>query len=219
VWIHEPERKGCSAAHTAAFNKAQGEFITAWADDHDYVNGWDEIVLDDFHEREQVFRKSGGQGPFELGLRHVSPKHLGTEFGIYYPYFPFMRTEDVRRVGGWLSSDYWGGFSDSDLALRVWSAAGRCEWSKQSVIVPHRDNFDRISAGDGAMWTSADMVLFLRRWGLKYGAGWDMGMLRNFNIDLVPESYPEVVDSTGRSIFFNRPEFASIIEGNRYLRR
>jgi hypothetical protein len=218
VWVSEPERKGCSAAHSLAFQSAKGEFVTAWADDHDYVDGWDELALDDFRTREQVFLKSGGKGPFELGLRHTTPRHLGTEFGIYYPYFPFMRTEDVKKVGGWLPSDYWGGFSDSDLALRVWSSGGRCEWSKEGLVIPHEDNFARTYVGGGAVWTPADMALFLQRWAPRYGAGWDTSNLRRFNIDLIPERYPELIDDTGRSIFFNRPEFATITDGNRVLR-
>src|ERR1039458_1786544 len=105
VWIKETRSTGCNAAHMAAFAQATGEFVTGWVDDHFYSDGWDVMARRDFEEREAAFHaKSPGQ-VFELGLRHRNPTHCGTEFGIYYPYFPFMRTSDAKRVG-WLTDEY-----------------------------------------------------------------------------------------------------------------
>lgn len=215
IWLLETRSTGCNAAHMASVAKAEGEFVTAWVDDHFYADGWDVLAVQDFTEREEVFhRKAPGQ-TFELGLRHVNPTHVGSEFGIYYPYFPFMRLADVRRVG-WLTDEYRTGFADSDLAMRVWSSGGRCEWSREALIVVHADDQRKNMSMspdilDQAHCRPDDMALFIKKWAPKYGAGWDTSYLRGFNTDLTPERFPQFVDKTGRSIFYNKPEFKTVV--------
>lgn len=201
IWVQENTQLGISAAHSAAIERATGEFVTAWADDHLYAGGWDIVALQNFKDRELAFHRLS-PGVFELGLRHVYPDHIGTEFGIYYPYFPFMRLSDVAKVGGWLSGEYRHGFSDSDLALRVWSSGGRCEWS-ESVIIAHIDDMRK----HGVVCNDNDMRLFTSCWGPRYGAGWDMSHLRGFNLDFVPEQFPGVLDDSRRSVYRNDPKF------------
>jgi hypothetical protein len=227
VWIPETKSTGCNAAHMAAMRAVTGEFVTGWVDDHYYVDGWDVLALAAFTEREAAFHaavraSSNGSpkrpGPFELGLRHINPTHVGTEFGIYYPYFPFMRSADAREVG-WLTDEYWTGFADSDLAMRVWDAGGRCEWTPEGLVIVHPDdqrknmtdtvaNYDIV---DQAHCRPDDMALFIRRWAPKYGAGWDTSHLRGFNVDVTPERFPQFVDATGRSIYYNRPEYRAAV--------
>lgn len=206
-WIKESKSTGCNAAHMAAIGVAQGEFVTAWVDDHFYADGWDVLALADFEDRERKFHTIGGADkPYELGLRHVWPTHVGTEFGIYYPYFPFMRRDDVVRVG-WLTDEYRQGFADSDLAMRVWAAGGRCEWSAQSLVCVHADDARK----NGVVFAPQDMVLFIERWAPAYGKGWDISHLRGFNNDITPERFPQFVDKSGRSIYFNNPEFKAVV--------
>lgn len=206
IWIKETKSTGCNAAHMAAVARATGEFITGWVDDHFYADGWDVVARRDFVEREALFQKGCPGKPLELGLRHVWPTHVGTEFGIYYPYFPFMRLADVAEVG-WLTDEYRTGFADSDLAMRVWAAGGRCEWSSEPVIVVHPDD----SRKNGVVFKPEDMQLFISRWAPRFGEGWDTSHIRGFNNDLTPEKFTQFVDRTGRSIYWNRPEFKAIV--------
>ncbi len=218
TWVPETKSTGCNAAHMAAMRAATGAFITGWVDDHYYVDGWDVLALADFRDREAAFHVMSPGSPFELGLRHINPTHLGTEFGMYYPYFPFMRMAAVREVG-WLTDEYWTGFADSDLAMRVWDAGGRCEWTSEGIIIVHPDdqrknmadtvaNYDII---DQAHCRPDDMALFIRRWAPKYGHGWDVSHLRGFNVDVTPERFPQFVDASGRTIKYNRPDFRAAV--------
>ena len=225
VWVEETKSTGCNAAHMAALAYATGEFITGWVDDHFYSDGWDVLARRDFLEREALFHANHPGAIFELGLRHRNPTHVGTEFGIYYPYFPFMRTSDARQIG-WLTDEYRTGFADSDLAMRVWDCGGRCEWSRDGLIIVHADDQrknmshadlpidDNVDVIDQAHCRPDDMALFIRRWAPKYGQGWDLSHLRGFNTDVTPEKFPQFIDETGRSIYHNKPEFkATVGEG------
>ena len=144
VWVEETERKGCAAAHHIAAKAATGDFLVAFADDHVFVDGWDAVAIENFRRRESVFLQRGGHSSFEpapfcLGLRHTYPQHVGTEFGITYPYFPLLRRSAVDRVG-WIGPDYRSGFGDSDLGMRVWEAGGRVEFSEEGLIVVTSDD-------------------------------------------------------------------------------
>ena len=206
VWIEENERRGCSAAHELAARHATGTFITPFADDHLYVYGWDVHALRNYEQRAKDWPI------FSLGLRHVRLMHVGTNFGIYYPYFPLMTREHVERVGGWLSGDYFKGLSDSDLGMRVWASGGRCEYSERGLLLVHED--DRRKAGDGAAVTAADLALFLKKWDSRYGAGWHAKSLREFNHDFVPEDHPAVAKSGEFTIFYNDPSFMASLDGD-----
>jgi hypothetical protein len=218
-WIKETRSTGCNAAHMAAMAAATGEFVTGWVDDHFYLDDWDEIALEEFHEREALFHSKSPGKPFELGLRHIDPTHVGTEFGMYYPYFPFMRVSSVKTVG-WLTDEYWTGFADSDLAMRVWDAGGRCEWTSQGLLMPHGDDQrknmgDTLAANidvvDQAHCRPDDMSLFISKWAPKYGVGWDTSHLRGFNVDITPERFPQFMDETRRTICYNRPDFRAVV--------
>jgi hypothetical protein len=181
LWVEEANPTGCVAAHAAAFARATGELVTAWTDDHDYVEGWDAIAVENFLRRERP--------PFSLGLRQVSATpRVGTVFGRYYPYFPLMRCSDVAKVGGWFDTRYTHGFSDPDLGLRVWQAGGRCEWADEMTVVPRPENDARRSGTPDYL---DDVPVFLDRWGSVYGAGYDLSNMRAWNVDVLVEDYRE----------------------------
>jgi hypothetical protein len=216
VWIKEAQPIGCNAAHMAAMGMVGGEFVTGWVDDHVYLDDWSDIVVEDFLEREALFHAKCPGMPFVLGLRHIDPAHVGTEFGIYYPYFPFMRTSTARSFG-WFTDEYRVGFADSDLAMRIWSAGGRCEWTCQGLIMHLPDDGQKHKDAaswpglDGAHCVPGDMSLFLAKWASKYGVGWDISHLRGFNIDVTPERFPQFMDETKRTIYYNRPDFKAVV--------
>ncbi len=199
IWVEEPEGTGtgCNAGHALAFSKATGEYLTPWVDDHFYLDGWDCIALPTYENRSAEFKGK----PFLLGLRHIFPHHIGTQFGIYYPYFPIARKE-VFEQAGWYDPKYQKGFADGDLALRVWSAGGRCEWSDRGLIQVHLEDDNR---KNGVMFAQSDMDLFIERWAPKYGKGWDVSHIRGFNLDIEPYSFPELCD--GNTAFLNDPIF------------
>lgn len=177
IYVGDKIQNGCVAAHAAAARMATGNFITSFADDHDYARGWDEMAVENFLRREQE-----GSRPLSLGLRQVSSTpHVGTMFGIYYPYFPFMRLADARAIGGWYDdSCYVNGFSDPDLGMRVWKAGGRCEWADQATISPRPED----SARRGAPNYLDDAKTFLARWSDEYGKGWDLRHVRGWDLDV-----------------------------------
>ena len=123
VWVEETERRGCAFAHNVAVCHATGDFITAFADDWLYLDGWDERILPEFLDRETRWGSN-----YLMGLRYDHPNLDRDRIGITDANFPFMRRENLDRYG-WIGPDYKLGFGDIDLSMRVWSSGGRCEFS------------------------------------------------------------------------------------------
>lgn len=171
----------------------RGEYVMAWVDDHLVSDGFSALAIQDYEAM-------AGDKPFLLGLRHIEPRHVGTEFGIYYPYFPFARRADMEKIG-WYDPQYKKGFADGDLAFRVWNAGGSCAWSNTGLVCVTLDD-DR---KEGVIYDESDYTLFVKRWGPRYGKDWDTKTLRGFNMDVVPENMPKEVK--GNSIFRNDPGF------------
>jgi hypothetical protein len=239
TWVCDDERRGCAYAHHIAAQHATGEFIVPFADDHEFIDGWDEVAVDEFCAGEIRWLSSLGHRwesqppPFCLGLRGVHSGHVGTNFGVYYPYWPMMRVGDVRRVG-WISPDYERGFGDSDLAMRVWQAGGRCEWSEAGLLRPTPDDARKVAEDaasatvdaltpwldvenretlrewacrrPAAAYTDRDVFTFVARWAPVYGRGWPTRAIDDFNIDLRPEENSGLVRD--RTIFENDSSFA-----------
>lgn len=205
VWVEEPAGTGtgCNAGHVAAFAAMSGEYVSAWADDHFYVDGWDIAAIENYERRESAFSL---EKPFLLGLRHTWPSHVGTLFGIYYAYFPFIRRTMATKIG-FYDKGYRQGFVDSDFSLRIWDAGGRCEWSERRLIVVRPDDDGR---KERVYYAESDYALCVERWQSKYGQGWDTTHLRGFNCDIVPESFNGFTQ--GNSIFQNLPSFRREIE-------
>lgn len=180
VWIEDVERSGCVAAHRAASLRATGDFITAFADDHSYALAWDVIAIEDFLLSEA--RNAGKYGPTSLGLRQVSESpHVGTMFGIYYPYFPLMRLRDAQSIGGWYdSSRYRNGFSDPDLGMRVWASGGICWWAEVATVITRPED----QARKGPPNYLEDAETFLSYWYLSYGSGWETDFVRQWDLDV-----------------------------------
>jgi hypothetical protein len=180
VWVKDRESSGNIAAHAAAAKEATGELITAFVDDHEYVDGWDVKAVTDFLAREAA---CGGYKIFCLGLRQLwETPQVGTVFGIYYPYFPMMRRGDLNAIGGWFDdTKYKRGFGDADLGLRVWFAGGLCEWSEEQIIT---------TVSGGPANHHEDEPRFLERWVPIHGTGWDTSHLRGWNIDVPLSEFP-----------------------------
>ncbi len=130
-----------------------------------------------------------------------------------------MRSATARKLG-WLTDEYWTGFADSDLAMRVWDAGGRCEWTSQGLIIPHGDDqrknmgdthIANIDVVDQAHCRPDDMKLFISKWAPKYGKGWDTSHLRGFNVDITPERFPQFMDETKRTVYHNHPDFKIVV--------
>lgn len=194
VWIREEERRGCAYAHTVAAQHATGDFITATADDCAYAPRWDLTAIANYRERE------GDAGRMLcLGLHYGL---VGTVFGIYYANFPFLHTADALELG-YFDGNYKKGFTDSDFSLKVWSAGGRCEFSKHRLIAITAE--DKRKGGDDC--PADDLGYFLQKWATRYGRGFDTSHMRAVNIDFDPELYPELV--TGFSVYDNTPLFVA----------
>lgn len=175
IHVFDEHEAGCNAGHMMAASYATGDYITAWVDDHLYVDGWDELIIKNFERFGTTCQ------PLCLGLKHANRRQFGTVFGKYYPYFPFMRRSDLGRVGGWISGDYKSGFADCDLAMRVWAAGGYCTSSVDDLVLVHEDDNRK---GQSVNCHPQDMELFVQRWKPRFGRGWDTSHLRGFNVDV-----------------------------------
>lgn len=196
VWIEEIERNGCAFAHTVAAQHATGDFITAMADDCDYAPGWDLAALENYERRAP---KDGSL--FCLGLNYGA--YVGTVFGIYYPNFPFLRRDHAISVG-YYDGNYKRGFGDCDLALKIWSRGGRCEFSGRQLLLMTAEDA-RKGHELSALYAPEDLEYFAGKWAPRYGRGFGVSSLRAFNIDIDPVLRPALVKDF--SIFENSPDF------------
>jgi hypothetical protein len=198
VWVKEDEPQGPNVAHGRAALAATGAFILGWVDDHLLTPGWDVGPM------MQIARwENAGFGMIMLGLRHAVERHVGTVFGIYYPFFPFARLEVAQAIGWLGEGGYERGFADADLGLRVWTR-GVCQWTREPCVLVESEDLKRKQLTDGeASFTRADMTRFLSRWRWRYGKSWSVAYIRDFNIDVIPEMRPDIVD--GLTIKCNNP--------------
>lgn len=201
-WIRDINGCGANYAHNVAARFADGDFITVAVDDFHYVDGWDEILIADFLDREQQAKTD-----LLMGIRYVTNDYVGTVFGIYYANFPFMRQSCLKKIG-WLGSEYVRGFGDSDLSLRFWSAGGRVEFSERALLEPVPDpggssfTLDHVRKQD-VLFTEQDYATFVTRWGGQYGIGWDIANLRGFNHDFNIRQFPQALAACGRTVYNN----------------
>lgn len=202
VWIPESEARGNCFAHHMAYRQATGDYVLTLSDDFVVAPGSLQAAL------EHVVGGEDRNFPFSVGLHHQAGI-AGTVFGIYYPYFPLMSRASIEAVGGYFSTDYAAHFGDVDLALRVWSAGGRCELSQDAAItglvregiIP--ESTHRSSA------RIRDLETFVRRWKPVFGAGWKTSDIRDFNLDIPSALFPALLKD--RSIYVNHPDFRALI--------
>ncbi len=200
TWIREDRPRGTCAALAEAFRHATGDFVMALTDHTALAENWDNDCLVSFEAREQ------NRKLFCLGL-HQSTRVVCTTFGIYYPLFPFARRATFETVG-YFSDAYQAHFGDSDLALRIWSAGGRCEFTRRPLII-HYTTKDR-DHGPTRKLTSyeQDKAVLVERWAGRYGIGWDTAIGTNFNSDIDPLT--QIAFVRDHTIFFNDPKFNDI---------
>jgi hypothetical protein len=202
VWVKEETPLGNVPANVEAFRHATGDFILAAADDIIVRPGWDDMVLRDFAERERNHKY------FSIGL-HQNTRVINTVFGIYFPVFPLTRKATLDALGFFVP-DYIAHFGDSDLAMRIWDAGGRCEFSREPLV----EHYNLLTRNDGATKKGQsldhDREVFVRRWGGKYGQGWDTSHLRGFNLDLNVALQLTLVDE--QSVWINDPRFKQLYD-------
>ena len=202
VWVPEENPRGNVAANSEAFRHVSGDFVLAMADDTAVRPGWDDLAMKNFLDRERDHKY------FALGL-HQSTRVVNTIFGIYFPVFPLVRKATLDALG-FFSEDYVAHFGDGDLAFRIWDAGGRCEFSREPLI----KHMNLLYRSDDATkkWTSIerDREVFARKWGPKYGQGWDTSHLRGFNIDV--DAAMQLVFVRDHSIWFNDPLFKDLCD-------
>ena len=201
LWVEEKEPQGNSAAHANAYARSSGDYILATSDDHHFHPEALANALAYYQSREARFPA------FSIGIHQGFS--IGTLFGIYYPFFPFMSRSSIERAGGWYSRDFAAHFSDGDLGLRVWKNGGRCEVCLNSHIrsiparaaapeAPHRSS-SRVS----------DHEKFISLWKELYGRGWNYGDIRDFNLD-VPMALAQNL-MLENSIYQNDPSFRDVV--------
>ena len=198
LWVPDGQTKtGAAACQHRAAMAATGDIVAAFADDFLFVDCWDDLIINDFLRREA---RLPAETPYVLGMRYDCGSLVGTQFGIYYANFPVMRKEQIKKHG-WISPDYRMGFGDGDLGMRIWSLGGRCEFSHARVLKVTPD--DNRKAGQ--LFAEEDLKLFIKRWGPRFGNGWDTSHIRGFNHDICPEDNQEILDETKRTVYHNDP--------------
>jgi hypothetical protein len=204
-WIREEEPRGVVRAHALALEQMSGDVVVALADDLIASDNWAATALDNL-----VRRESGGR-PFCLGL-HQTNFVVGTVFGIYYPFFVFIRKTILEATGGHHDPGFVAHYADPDQGLRIWKAGGRCERTDLPLVArvprPGREDVDPPAKSSAAF--QRDMTTFVDRWGPVYGKGWETVSGRDFNLDI--DVLFETVVGEEFSIFLNDPIFKRLHE-------
>ena len=66
-WIDDGgKRIGPNASQAMAVREASGEFVAAMTDDFLMIEGWDNLILEDFLEREKLYEGA----PYQMGMRY-----------------------------------------------------------------------------------------------------------------------------------------------------
>jgi Glycosyl transferase family 2 len=204
-WVQETERRGYTAAQRLAFQHATGDLVVAFSDDQRFLKHWDEHLLRNFTDRER------GQRLFCLGLRHDA-LHVGTTFGMYYPYIPVARRACFEAVD-YFSADFQHHFVDPDLGLRIWEAGGRCEFSQRPLIRVAESDATRSGSSRKETSLDSDLRTYLGKWGDKFGRGWPTALVTDFNIDVDP--LLQLVVASEFTVTFNHPLFKSLYDNYR----
>lgn len=203
-WIEETERRGNCPAHARAAIGASGDLILPLCDDVKVMPGWADALLRFFTEREK------GAFPYACGL-NIDGATIGTVFGLYYPYYPVLRREALRRIGGYYDPGYRAHFGDCDLGLRVWEAGGRCEFcidariDAREIATRRRNDPDLPQAATRSSARAADMARFVARWAPVFGRGWKTTELRDFNLNVPGRFFADVLEE--HSVHRNDPAF------------
>jgi len=202
TWAREEQGRGCCAAFETALARASGDYVALMTDDSRLTEGWAEIALADAAEGESR------NAIYCLGL-HQTNLIVGTAFGIYYPFFPFIRRTTLAAVGGLFDLSYIAHYPDVDLGFRVWHAGGRCEHSSRPVIerVARRGN-ETIDITQKASSRAGDHRTFVTRWKSIFAPDWPGEDLSNVNIDVDP--FMQMSLKQGRTIFMNIPHFQQL---------
>jgi hypothetical protein len=171
VWVDETKPRGSPAAYVAAYAASCGDVVAVMSEDLLPAPGMLDLMV------EFVRRGERSHFPFAAGARWiVHNKHdvVGTVYGRYYPYLPALSRRSVERIGGWYDPEFRAGWADSDLALRIWQAGGRCELCRAALVYSHP--FDAIGGQAPAKSVSGtadrDFARFRARWHPIFGAGW-----------------------------------------------
>jgi len=210
-WVREEAPAGNVRAHALGFSRASGDVAIALSDDVILADRWADVCLQTLIERERDL----GSRVVCLGL-HQANFVVGTVFGIYYAFFPAIRAEAARAVGGFFDPTFVARYGDADLGLRVWKAGGRCERTPLPLISRvEREGGEAVDpAAKSAATEALDVAAFARRWGDGYGRGWTMAAKEDFNLDIDPVF--ELVVGEDCSIFLNDPLFKTLRD--RYAR-
>lgn len=192
IWVQESERRGCNHAQNIAGQHVTGDLVMGFSDDYLCVAGWDTRVKADFLEREAIHG-----GNYVMAVRYDA-QWVGTTFGMLYANFPLTRRKNLARYG-WYDGTFRAGFGDCDLSMRFWDGGGVCEFSREILLLGTPDDARKA----GVLLQDGDLERFVARWAPKFGAGWNTGTLRDFNIDVVPERAPQILRDRTVNVFKN----------------
>lgn len=204
-WIREESPKGSVQAQVLAYEHMTGDILVTLVDDIALVGDWAKTALANLERREGTGRL------FCLGL-HQTNFVVGTVFGIYFPFFPFVRKGVLEATGGYLDPTFGAHYADPDFALRIWSAGGRCERTDLPLIerVLRANGEEADPPAKSGTTLARDMATFLERWRPIYGEGWSTETERDFNLDV--DVLFEAVVGDEFSIFLNDPVFKRLYQ-------
>jgi len=213
LWVPDLELRGNCPANAMAFKASSGEVIVYLSDDVLLTQEWRDITLPSFIAKSR-------DNPLLLGGFYAHPMRVGTVFGRYYPWFGIGLRTSIIQLGGFFDEGYGAHFGDSDLALRFWSAGGRCEIMPGNALeILSRERPKRNESGAFIQETEAitketkkahDLALLRSRWRDSVGRGWRMDVLRDFNHDIEPELL--AVFCADQTVFWPDPMFGEIVK-------
>ncbi|MFM7346421.1 MAG: glycosyltransferase [Tagaea sp.] len=184
TWVPDANPRGSIAAANAGFAAARGDVVALASDDT-------RLAPDAL--KKAAARLSSLPGGM-VGFPRVigGQAYIGTVFGHYFPYFFALERATLARIGGF-DEGYRKHYADHDIALRVWTSGGRCEFLRDATIVDIASRGGAGEAPDKALGSrTADHARFIAVWGAKFDPGWWQG-----ETDISPDIAVDLVQLAG----------------------
>lgn len=179
-WVPETSPRGSIFAANTGFAGARGDLVALASDDTRLSPG--ALV----HAVARLESLPGGM----VGFPRVvgGEAYIGTVFGHYYPFFFALARATLERVG-FFDLGYRKHYADPDLAMKIWTSGGRCEFLRDTAIVDVASRGGAGEAPDKALGSrAADFARFFGAWSGRYDPAWEdeeSGINLDIALDLI----------------------------------
>jgi hypothetical protein len=163
-WVPDLAPRGSIAAANLGMRESRGEFVAAISDDVRPTAGAFASAV------ARLAALPGGM----IGFPRVvgGQGFIGTAFGHFYPYFFLLARATLERVG-FFDEGYRKHYADPDLAMKIWTSGGRCEFLRDTAVVDVPSRGGAGEAPDKALGSrAADFARFFGKWSGHFDPAW-----------------------------------------------